>query len=356
MTHGAFSVPTPVNEPVRDYAPGEATTASIQAELARQAGEEIEVPLIIGGEEVRTGRTAPMVQPHAHAKSLGVFHKAGAAEIGAAIDAASEAKKTWAAMPWEERAAIFLRAGELLATTWRDKLNASTMLGQSKTVHQAEIDAACESIDFLRFNNHYMQRLYSEQPESATGIWNRLEHRPLDGFVFAITPFNFTSIAANLPSAPAMLGNTCLWKPASTSVLSNYYVMKLLEEAAGLPPGVINFVPGIGPRGRQPQVVADSQDLAGVHFTGSTDVFQGMWSVDRDEHRRYAKLSAHRRRDRRQGLRLRPRQSADVARAGHRPRARRLRVPGSEVLGRQPRVRARRACGRTLHMTACSAP
>jgi 1-pyrroline-5-carboxylate dehydrogenase len=276
MTHGSFSIPAPRNEPVREYAPGSPEKASLKAELARQASEPIEVPLIIGGEEVRTGDKQPMVMPHDTASSLGAFHRAQAAEVQAAIDAATNAKADWAAMPWEERAAIFLRVGELLAGPWRDRINASTMLGQSKTVHQAEIDSACEAIDFMRFNVHYMERLYGEQPDSAPGLWNRLEHRPLDGFVFAITPFNFTSIAANLPAAPAMLGNTCVWKPASTSVHSGYHLMKLFE-AAGLPPGVINFVPGSGAAVGDP-VLADSR-LAGVHFTGSTAVFQDIWGT-----------------------------------------------------------------------------
>lgn len=276
MTHGTFRTPPPTNEPVHPFEPGSAARTSLKAELDRQAAEQVEVPLVIGGEEIRTGNTKPMVMPHDHGHELGVFHQAGASEVALAIEAASAAKAEWEAMPWEERAAIFLRAGELLATTWRDRVNASTMLGQSKTSHQAEIDAACELIDFFNFNVHYAERLYSEQPESARGMWNRLEHRPLDGFVFAITPFNFTSIAGNLPSAPALMGNTCVWKPASTSVLSNYYVMKLFE-AAGLPPGVINFVPGSGGTVGDP-VIADSR-LGGVHFTGSTEVFQGIWKT-----------------------------------------------------------------------------
>ncbi|TDJ76002.1 MAG: L-glutamate gamma-semialdehyde dehydrogenase [Planctomycetota bacterium] len=285
MTHGVFHVPAPKNEPVLSYAPGSPERAAIQSRLTAMAQEQIDVPILIGGEEIRTGRTAPMVMPHDHAHVLGHFHKAGPQEVARAIDAAEEARADWIRMPWEERAAIFLRAAELLATTWRDTVNAATMLNQSKTVHQAEIDAACELIDFWRINVHFMERLYAEQPESAPGIWNRIEHRPLDGFVFAITPFNFTSIAGNLPTAPAMLGNTCVWKPASTSVLSNYYLMKLLEEA-GLPPGVINFVPGSGGEVGDP-VVADRR-LAGIHFTGSTDVFQGIWRRIGDNIREYA--------------------------------------------------------------------
>ena len=276
MTHGVFRAPTPENEPVRAYAPASPEKESLKAELARQAAEPVEVPLVIGGEEVRTGDTLPLACPHDRGLSLGVAHKAGAAEVQRAIEAATAARAGWAAMPWEQRVAIFLRVGELLAGPWRDRLNASTMLGQSKTAHQAEIDAACEAIDFMRFNVHYATELYAEQPASAPGLWNRLEHRPLDGFVFAISPFNFTSIAANLPTAPALLGNTVIWKPASTSVLSNYWLMKLFE-AAGLPPGVINFVPGSGAQVGDP-VIADGR-LAGIHFTGSTGVFQGIWGT-----------------------------------------------------------------------------
>ncbi|MFT5153054.1 MAG: 1-pyrroline-5-carboxylate dehydrogenase [Planctomycetota bacterium] len=274
MTHGVFRSPPPVNEPVLEFAPGSPERASLQARLKSMAAEQIEVPIIVGGREIRTGRTADMIMPHDKAHVLGSYHKAGTEEVQAAIVASEEARTDWQELQWEDRAAIFLRAAELLRTTWRDTINASTMLGQSKTAHQAEIDAACELIDFFRFNVHYMERLYGEQPESAPGMWNRLEHRPLDGFVFAITPFNFTSIAGNLPTAPAMLGNTCLWKPASTSVLSNYYLMKMFEEA-GVPPGVINFLPGSGGEVGNP-VVADPR-LAGIHFTGSTGVFQGIW-------------------------------------------------------------------------------
>ncbi len=274
MTHGSFRTPIPRNEPVREYAPRSAERERLTAEHESQARAEVEVPLVIGGQRVRTGKTAPLVMPHDHRHRLGVFHQAGAAEVRGAIDAAEAARPAWERLPWEDRAAVFLRAAELLATTWRDRINAATMLNQSKTAHQAEIDAACELIDFFRFNVHYAERLYAEQPESGPGMWNRLEHRPLDGFVFAVTPFNFTSIGGNLPTAPALMGNTCVWKPASTSVLSNHYVMELLLEA-GLPPGVINFVPGGGAAVGDP-VVADGR-LGGIHFTGSTAVFQGIW-------------------------------------------------------------------------------
>lgn len=284
MSHGTFNTPRPINEPVRAYAPGSPERAGVKAELKRQASEEIEVPLIIDGKEVRTGNTAPMVMPHDHGHSLGVYHQAGPKEVAQAADAATRAKKDWAAMPWEDRAAVFLRAADLLAGPHRDIVNASTMLGQSKTVHQAEIDAACELIDFFRFNAAYAEQLYSEQPESSPGCWNRLEHRPLDGFVFAITPFNFTSIAGNLPSAPALMGNTSLWKPASTSVHSNYYLMKLFAEA-GLPDGVINFLPGRGAQVGDP-VMADAR-FGGVHFTGSTEVFRDIWKTAADNLPKY---------------------------------------------------------------------
>ncbi|HED66736.1 MAG TPA: L-glutamate gamma-semialdehyde dehydrogenase [Planctomycetes bacterium] len=276
MTHGTFQAPIPVNEPVRAYSPGSPERARIEKELARQSSETVEVPLIIGGEEIRTGDTAEMVCPHDHGHVLGIYHRARPEDIARAMDAATEARRQWEGLAWQDRAAVFLRAGELLATTWRDRVNAATMLNQSKTVHQAEIDSACELVDFFRFNVHYAEQLYGEQPQSAPGMWNRLEHRPLDGFVFAITPFNFTSIAGNLPSAPALMGNTTLWKPASTSVLSGYWLMRLFEEA-GLPPGVINFVPGSGASVGDP-VLADRR-LAGIHFTGSTAVFQGIWKT-----------------------------------------------------------------------------
>ena len=274
MTHGVFQVPAAKNEPIRSYAPGSPERASLKATLDEFAGREIEVPLIIGGEEVRTGKLAPMVMPHKHGHSLGKFHQAGTDEVKAAIDAAEAARPEWDAMPWQERAAIFLRAAEMLASTHRDRVNAATMLNQSKTAYQAEIDSACELIDFYRYNVAFAQELYQAQPQSSPGCWNRLEHRPLDGFVFAVTPFNFTSIAGNLPTAPALLGNTVVWKPASTSVYSNWYVMQLLMDA-GLPPGVINFVPGSGAAVGDP-VVADPR-LAGIHFTGSTGTFQGIW-------------------------------------------------------------------------------
>ena len=275
MSRFGFSmVPEAMNEPVLGYAPGSPERETLKAELDRQAGMKVEVPLWIGGEKVTTGNLGKMVMPHDHQHELGSFHKADAKQVQAAIDAAEAARPAWSALPWEERAAVFLRAAALLSGEWRAKINAATMLNQSKTAHQAEIDAACELIDFFNFNVAYMQQIYAEQPDSAPGIWNRLEYRPLDGFVFAVTPFNFTSIAGNLPSAPALCGNTVVWKPASTAVLGAHYVMELLE-AAGLPPGVINLVPGSGSQVGDP--VVKNPKLGGVHFTGSTEVFQGIW-------------------------------------------------------------------------------
>lgn len=277
-------VPAPVNEPVLSYAPGSAERAELKATLDRMAGEQIEIPIVIGGREIRTGNTANVVMPHDHGHVLATYHMAGEAEARAAVEACREAQREWAHWPWEDRLAVFLRAADLLATRWRPVLNAATMLGQSKTAHQAEIDAACELIDFLRFNAHFAQRIYAEQPLSGPGMWNRLDHRPLEGFVYAVTPFNFTAIGANLPAAPAMLGNVAIWKPAGTAVLSNYLFFKLLEEA-GLPPGVINFLPG-DPIAIS-NVLLGSPDLAGVHFTGSTGVFQSIWKTVGENISRY---------------------------------------------------------------------
>jgi 1-pyrroline-5-carboxylate dehydrogenase len=284
MSIGLFSAPTPVNEPVRGYAPGSPERAALKAELARQSAQEVEAAPIVAGRPIHTGDIAPMVMPHAHAHALGVFHKAHPEHVTAAIDAAEAARPAWAALPWEQRASVFLRAAALLRGPWRDRLNAATMLGQSKTVHQAEIDAACELIDFWTFNTQYLTEIMADQPLSSPGVWNRMEYRPLDGFVFAISPFNFTSIAGNLPTAPALCGNTVVWKPASTSVLSGHVIMELLHEA-GLPPGVINFVPGAGATVADP-VLADHR-LAGVHFTGSTDVFHGVWRTVGESIARY---------------------------------------------------------------------
>src|SRR5687767_855762 len=280
---GIFRIPAPVNEPVRDYAPGSPERASLQLRLEQMKGERIEIPLVIGGKDVATGNLKQAVMPHDKEHVLADVHQAGPKEVEDAIKASAEAWEDWHRMPWEERAGVFLRAAELLAGPWRDTLNAATMLGQSKTVHQAEIDAACELIDFWRFNPSYMTRIYEEQPQSSPGVWNRMEYRPLEGFVFAVTPFNFTSIAGNLPTSPALMGNTVVWKPASTASYSAHFVMRLLQEA-GLPDGVINLV--YGPGAAVGEAALRSPDLAGVHFTGSTAVFQQMWktiggSIDR---------------------------------------------------------------------------
>ena len=271
---GNVQVPIPDNEPVRDYAPGTPERESLKSTLARMAGTEIEIPLIIGGEEVRTGKTRKAVMPHDHGHVLATWHGGGKAEAERAIAAAREAWKEWSAWPWEERAGVLLRAAELLAGPYRDTVNAATMLGQSKTAHQAEIDSACELVDFFRFNVYFAEQLYSDQPISAPGMWNRLEYRPLEGFIYAITPFNFTSIAGNLPTSPALMGNVGLWKPSRTSLYSAYYLMRMFEEA-GFPPGVINFVPG-DPVGITDAVLS-SPDFAGIHYTGSTAVFQGFY-------------------------------------------------------------------------------
>jgi 1-pyrroline-5-carboxylate dehydrogenase len=274
MSNAYFKVPEPINEPVLTYASGTPEREAIKNKLKELQAKEIEIPLIIGGKEIKTGKTADIRVPHNHSKKLGIYHKAGENEVNLAIEAALTARKQWADMPWEHRVSIFLKAADLLSGTWRSTLNAATMLGQSKTVYQAEIDSACELIDFWRFNSYYLTRLMSEQPYSPKGMWNREEYRPLEGFVFAVTPFNFTSIAGNLPTAPVIVGNVSLWKPASSAVYSAYYLMKLWEEA-GLPAGVINFIPGSG--GDVGNPVLASPDLAGIHFTGSTSVFQGMW-------------------------------------------------------------------------------
>jgi len=276
MANGIVSVPPPVNDPIRSYAPGSPEKTSLKARITEMLSQQIEIPLIIGGEEVRTGNTAKAVCPHDHKHVLGVYHKAGEAEVQMAVEAAAEAWKDWSEMPWEQRAAVMLKAAELLAGPWRDTLNAACMLNQSKTVFQAEIDSACELIDFWRFNPYFMRFIYEQQPQSAPGYWDYVEYRALEGFVFAVTPFNFASIAGNLPTAPALMGNTVLWKPASSAVFTGWHLMKLME-AAGFPPGVINFLPGSGSQVGNP--VMASPHLTGIHFTGSTPVFQGMWKA-----------------------------------------------------------------------------
>ena len=274
MPNAIYALDPPANEPVLDYRPGSPERARIQQELQRLRASELEIPLIIGGKAVKTGKLANCIIPHDHAHRLAVFHQAGQKEVEMAIRAAASAAAKWAAMNWDDRLAIFCRAADLLAGPRRMTLNAATMLGQGKNVFQAEIDSACEMIDFLRFNAFYASQMYRQQPVSGPAEWNHLEYRPLEGFVFAITPFNFTAIGGNLPSAPAMLGNTVLWKPASTAVFSAWMLMEIFIEA-GLPPGVINFIPGSGAQVGNP--VLASPDLAGIHFTGSTAVFQGMW-------------------------------------------------------------------------------
>ena len=274
--NGNRRVPVPANEPVRSYAPGSPERAALKARLESMASERIEIPVIIGGKEYRSGEIAHAVMPHSHGHVLADWHKATKEHVLLAVDASREAQREWANWPWEDRAAVFLKAAELLSTTWRATLNAATMLGQSKTAYQAEIDSACELIDFLRFNCAFAQELYNEQPSSSNQAWNQLDYRALEGFVYAVTPFNFTAIGGNLPSAPALMGNSVIWKPASTAMLSGYYVLKLLE-AAGLPPGVINFVPGDA--AMISDVLLSHRDLAGVHFTGSTGVFNSMWKT-----------------------------------------------------------------------------
>ncbi len=282
MSNSGFRVPQPLNEPIRTYAPGSPERESLKLHLKV---ERIEIPLVIGGKEVRTGNLRTVVMPHAHGEILADFHVAGGKELEAAAAAALRAKADWENLPWYERAAIFLKAADLLAGPWRDRINAATMLGQSKNAFQAEIDAACELIDFLRFNAYFYQQIQQEQPISSPGVWNRLEWRPLEGFVLAITPFNFTAIGGNLAAAPAMLGNTVVWKPSDTQMLSAYHTMKLFE-AAGLPPGVINLVAADGPL--TSDVLAVHPQLAGIHFTGSTPTFRSIWKRVGENLSRYA--------------------------------------------------------------------
>jgi 1-pyrroline-5-carboxylate dehydrogenase len=274
MTDSVTRVPAPHNEPVKDYAPGSPERASLKRRLDAMAADRIEVPMVIGGKQVSTGNLYEAVMPHATKNVLGDVHQGDGKHLEQAVAAAAGAHAGWAGLPWQERAAVFLRAAELLAGPWRDTINAATMLGQSKTVHQAEIDAACELIDFWRFNVAFAERIYSEQPGASPGMWNQLDYRPLEGFVFAVTPFNFTSIAANLPTAPALMGNTVVWKPSLTQAFSAHYLMELFT-AAGLPDGVINMVHGAGPEIGEPALA--HPDLAGIHFTGSTATFEWMW-------------------------------------------------------------------------------
>lgn len=275
--NGFFKIPYPVNEPVLDYAPGSAERAKLKAALSAARARQEDIPMYIGGEEVRTGKTKSMHPPHDIAHKLGVYHEGDKTHVQKAIDAALAAKPAWEAMPWEQRAAIFLKAAELLAGPYRYEINAATMLAQSKNAYQAEIDSACEMIDFLRFNVHYMAEIYGEQPTAnSKGIWNRLEYRPLEGFVFALTPFNFTAIAGNLPTSAAMMGNVVVWKPANTQIYSANVLMKVFREA-GVPDGVINLVYVSGPDAGD--VIFNHPEFAGIHFTGSTGVFRGIWDT-----------------------------------------------------------------------------
>ncbi|MEO8139209.1 MAG: L-glutamate gamma-semialdehyde dehydrogenase [Gemmatimonadota bacterium] len=282
---GISNLPRPQNDPILGYAPGSPERAALKAQLASMAAETVEIPVIVGGKEIHTGKLHDVVSPHDHKRVLARVHMADQATIESAVRASKVAWRMWSEMRFEDRAAVFLKAADLLAGPWRMKVNAATMLGQSKTAFQAEIDSACELIDFWRFNVYFAEKLYQEQPSSSPGIWNRMEHRSLEGFVYAITPFNFTAIGGNLPTAPTMMGNVAIWKPSHTATLSNYYVMKVLEEA-GLPPGVINFLPGDSIQVSN-ALLAD-RDFAGIHFTGSTAVFQSLWRTIAENLPRYA--------------------------------------------------------------------
>ncbi len=276
MPKGIFNVPIPVNEPVKSYAPGTPERAALQAEVARMRGEEIDIPMYIGSEEVTTDKKIKITPPHDHQHVLGYFNEGEAHHVEQAVNSALAAKEAWANLSWEHRASIFLKAADLIAGPYRAKINAATMLGQSKNSFQAEIDAACEFIDFLKFNVQYMTDIYAQQPESQPGMWNRLEYRPLEGFVFAITPFNFTSIAGNLPASAALMGNTTIWKPAYTQVYSANIIMQAFKEA-GLPDGVINLIYVDGPVAGD--IIFKHPDFAGLHFTGSTGVFKALWKT-----------------------------------------------------------------------------
>lgn len=276
MNNAIFSFPHPQNEPIKSYAPGSPERAELRSKLEEFKSKEIEIPLIIGGKEIFTGDTGTVVMPTDHGHVLATYHKASPEHVQMAIDAAMKAKKSWENMPWVERASITLKVAELLATKYRATINAATMLGQGKNPFQAEIDAACETVDFFRFNASYASQIYAQQPSSSTGVINRLEYRALEGFVFALSPFNFTSIASNLNMAPVLMGNVTVWKPATTAIFSNYWLMKIFKEA-GLPDGVINFVPGKG--SSIGNVIFDSPELGGIHFTGSTNTFQQFWKI-----------------------------------------------------------------------------
>lgn len=276
MSNAIFNPPVAINEPVLSYAPGSEEREFLQETVATFKAEEKDIPMFIGGKEIRTGNKVSMHPPYQHKHCLGHFHKGDSSHVKKAVDAALAAKEEWANLPWEQRASVFLKAAELIAGPYRQKMNAATMLAQSKNAFQAEIDSSCEIIDFFRFNVEFMRQIYTEQPESSEGVWNRLEYRPLEGFIFAITPFNFTAIAGNLPASPAMMGNTVVWKPADTQIYSAWVIMEVLREA-GLPDGVINLVYVDGPDAGE--VVFNHRDFAGLHFTGSTTVFQQLWKT-----------------------------------------------------------------------------
>lgn len=276
MPKGIYQVPTPKNEPVLNYAPGSKERRALKKALEAARAKQEDIPMYIGGEEVRTEKKHPLAPPHDHQRILGYFHEGDKGHVEMAINAALGAKAAWEELPWEHRASIFLKAADLIAGPYRAEINAATMLGQSKNAYQAEIDSACELIDFLRFNAHYMTQIYAQQPESSPGVWNRLEHRPLEGFVFALTPFNFTAIAGNLPASVALMGNTVVWKPAYTQIYAANVIMKVFREA-GLPDGVINLIYVDGPEAGE--VIFNHPDFAGIHFTGSTKVFQNIWKA-----------------------------------------------------------------------------
>jgi len=276
MSNGIFNVPVASNEPIYDYAPGTPEREALLASYKEQYAATVDVPMYIGGEEIRTGNKGTLCPPHDHKHVLGHFHKGDATHVHQAIDAALGAREAWANMPWEHRASIFLKAADLISGKYRYRMNAATMLAQGKNCFQSEIDSVCELADFLRFNVEYMVQIYSEQPESAPGVWNRMEYRPLEGFVFALTPFNFTAIAGNLPSSAALMGNTVVWKPANSQIYSANVVMQIFKEA-GLPDGVINLVYVSGPVAGE--VIFEHKDFAGIHFTGSTGVFQNLWKT-----------------------------------------------------------------------------
>ncbi len=290
MYSGFYKVPTPHNEPVKSYAPGSPERAEVKAMLAKMRSEEIEVPMVIGGQRIKTENKIRIAPPHDIQHTLGYFYQGGAEHVHMAIEAALKVRSRWQALEWEDRAAIFLKAADLISGPYRAKINAATMLGQSKTVHQAEIDSACELADFLRFNVHFMSKIYDDQPISSEGIWNRIEYRPLEGFIYALTPFNFTAIAGNLPSAPAMMGNVVVWKASNAQIYSARVIMEIFEKA-GLPDGVINLIFVPGPVAGK--IFASHPDFVGIHYTGSTAVFSKIWKAIGDNisvHNTYPKI------------------------------------------------------------------